>query len=72
MSNIPEHLLNSKLITDQQWKEYQILKKTLKDITIILKESNVIPSTDCRLFLEDGYKIVKLIEDTCKTHNIVL
>lgn len=28
--NIPEHLLESKLITDEQWKEYQELKKKIK------------------------------------------
>ena len=28
MSNIPKHLLESKLISDEQWEEYQIYKQT--------------------------------------------
>ena len=39
MSNIPKHLLNSKLITDEQWEEYQIYKQskemTLNKISIV-------------------------------------
>lgn len=30
MSNIPKHLLNSKLITNDQWDEYQDLKEKIK------------------------------------------
>lgn len=45
--------------------ENNLLKATLNKIENILKESNVYPSTDCRLFLEDGVKIVKLIR-ICK------
>lgn len=30
MSNIPKHLLNSKLITNDQWDEYQDLKEKVK------------------------------------------
>ena len=44
-------------------KENKILKETFEKIVEILKESNVYPSTDCRLFLEDGVKVVKLIEE---------
>lgn len=44
-------------------KENEILKETFEKIVEILKESNVYPSTDCRLFLEDGVKVVKLIEE---------
>lgn len=28
MNNIPKHLLESKLITDEQWEEYQIYKQS--------------------------------------------
>lgn len=39
MSNIPKHLLESKLITDEQWEEYQIYKQskemTLNKISIV-------------------------------------
>ena len=45
--------------------ENKLLKATLNKITNILKESNVYPSTNCRLFLEDGTKIVKIIKN-CK------
>ena len=30
MSNIPKHLLNSKLITDEEWEEYQDLKERVR------------------------------------------
>ena len=36
MSNIPKHLLNSKLITDEEWKEYQDLKEKINDFRIKL------------------------------------
>ena len=39
------------------------LEDKLKRIKEILTESNVLPSTDCRLFLEDGVKIVKIIDE---------
>lgn len=39
MTNIPKHLLESKLITDKQWEEYQIYKQskemTLNKISIV-------------------------------------
>lgn len=39
MSDIPKHLLESKLITNEQWEEYQIYKQskqlTLNKISII-------------------------------------
>ena len=39
MSNIPKHLLEAKLINDEQWEEYQIYKQekemTLNKITIL-------------------------------------
>ena len=43
--------------------ENELLKETFEKIVEILRESNVFPSTDCRLFLEDGVKVVKLIEE---------
>ncbi|MBR2245653.1 MAG: hypothetical protein IKN65_00715 [Clostridia bacterium] len=46
-------------------EENKLLKQTLAKIVHILKESNVYPSTDCRLFLEDGVKVVKIIKQ-CK------
>lgn len=36
MSNIPKHLLNSKLITDEEWEEYQELKEKINDFRIKL------------------------------------
>lgn len=35
---IPEHLLNSKLITNKEWEEYQQLKKQKKDVVECIKE----------------------------------
>ena len=44
-------------------EENKLLKETFEKIITLMKESNVYPSTNCRLFLEDGVKVVKLIEE---------
>ena len=48
---------------DETMSEKMKLEDKLKRIKEILTESNVLPSTDCRLFLEDGVKIVKIIDE---------
>ncbi len=47
----------------RELEENKLLKETFEKIVEILRESNVFPATDCRLFLEDGVKVVKLIEE---------
>lgn len=46
-------------------EENELLKETLDKIEEILRESNVLPAPNCKLFLKDGVKICKLIEE-CK------
>lgn len=44
-------------------EENKLLKETFEKIVALMKESNVYPATNCKLFLEDGVKVVKIIEE---------
>lgn len=55
MTNIPKHLLESKIITDEQWEEYQIYKQS-KEIT--LNKISVIKDK-----IKNKYDIEEIIKD---------
>lgn len=55
MSNIPKHLLESKLITDEQWEEYQIYKQS-KQMT--LNKINIVKDK-----IKNKYDIEEIIKD---------
>lgn len=55
MSNIPKHLLESKLITDEQWEEYQSYKQS-KQMT--LNKINIIKDK-----IKNKYDIEEIIKD---------
>ena len=38
------------------------LENALQEIREILENSNIYPSTDCRLYLSDGKKVIEIIE----------
>ena len=61
MSNIPKHLLESKLITDKQWEEYQIYKQS-KEIT--LNKISVVKDK-----IKNKYDIEEIIKDIDEIYN---
>lgn len=55
MTSIPKHLLESKLITDKQWEEYQIYKQS-KEIT--LNKISIVKDK-----IKNKYNIEEVIKD---------
>ena len=61
MSNIPKHLLNSKLINDEQWEEYQSYKQSKQ---IALNKINIIKDK-----IKNKYDIEEIIKDINNVFN---
>lgn len=76
MSNIPKHLLNSKLITDEEWEEYQDLKEKINDFRIKLSareevareyEAELKDANDSIVWWQNRYKALERETERLRT-----